>query len=472
MPRHTPPRAHALLAGALALGSAALVAALLVRAGPPARGAPLPSAPLVEPPVLASHDGVLAATLVARQTLVSAGGRSFLAKTYNGHLVGPTLMARPGDRLVIRLVNRLTEPTNLHFHGLHVSPAGHADNVYVSVAPGRSITYSFTIPASQGPGTYWYHSHADMASEEQVFSGLSGVLEVEGLARALPDGLRGLTERVIALRDVQTAGGRVATKDIDSDAPTVRLVDGQLDPSIAIAPGETQLWHLANIGADIFYRVRLDGQRLRVIAEDGNPVTRTFTAPAVVLPPGKRYDVLVTGAPVGVHALRTLAYDQGGDRYPDRPLATVDSTGAPRPTPAPPVAFLPSTDLRRRPVAARRRLVFSEDDAARRYFINGRRYDRRRIDVRARLGTVEEWTIENHTDEQHPFHLHTYPLEVDSVNGRRRPFTGFQDEVILPVHGRVVARVDFAAVSGETVFHCHILAHEDHGMMANLLVSR
>jgi suppressor of ftsI len=461
---------------ALVGATATACAAVALTAGPSARGAarpiPLAGGPLTQPPVIASRDGTLRATLVARRSTVAVGRRRFLAKTYDGRLVGPTLEARPGDRVVIRLVNHLAEPTNLHFHGLHVSPSGHADNVFVSVAPGRSFTYSFVIPATQGPGTYWYHSHADMTSEEQVFGGLSGVLEVDGLASHLGPGLRSVAERVIALRDVQVKDGAVVSRDIDSDAPTTRLVDGELDPTIAIAPGETQLWHLANVGADVFYRVRLDGQRFRVLAQDGQPVTRTFTAASLVMPPGKRYDVLVTGAAAGIHPLRTLAYDQGGDHYPDRVLATVDSTGPPIPTPAAPITFLPSPDLRAQPVAHRRRLVFSEDDAAERYFINGRRYDRRRIDVRARLGTVEQWTIENHTDEQHPFHLHTYPMEVVSVNGRSRPFTGYQDEVILPVHGRVVVRVRFADITGLTVFHCHILAHEDHGMMANLLVTR
>jgi FtsP/CotA-like multicopper oxidase with cupredoxin domain len=474
-----------LLSTAAALGAAAVLL-LLPFGGSTARGAaqptptpapattPLASGRLAEPPVIASQDGVLSATLVAARTRVTVGGRSILAKTYNGLLVGPTLEARPGDRVVVHLVNRLNEPTNLHFHGLHVSPAGHADNIYVSVAPGRTFTYSFVIPASQGTGTYWYHSHADMTSEEQVFGGLSGVLEVEGLAAALPPDLRGVTERVIALRDIQVKKRAIISQDIDSDAPTTRLVDGQIDPSIAIAPGETQLWHLANIGADIFYRVRLDGERFRVLAQDGNPVLKTFTAASLVMPPGKRYDVLVVGAPGGNHALRTLAYDQGGDHYPDRVLATVDTTGVAAATapPAPPISFVPTPDLRHMAIVRKRRFVFSEDEKTSRFFINGRQYNRHRVDVRARLDTVEQWTIRNHTDEQHPFHMHTYPMQVVSVNGQAKPFTGYQDEVILPVHGRVVIRVHFADVTGETVFHCHILAHEDHGMMQNLLVTR
>ena len=185
--------------------------------------------------------------------------------------------------------------------------------------------------------------------------------------------------------------------------------------------------------------------------------------------------MLVRGAAgAGRAVLRTVAYDQGGDHYPAVALATLETTPTPpQPAVAWPVQFATTQlDLASVAPSRRRRFVFSEDEPNSRFYINGRMYDRRRVDVRARLGTVEQWTIANHSQEQHPFHLHTYPMQVMSVNGRRRAFTGYQDEVILPVHGRVVVRIRFADFTGETVFHCHILAHEDHGMMANLLVTR
>src|SRR5262249_41133615 len=90
----------------------------------------------------------------------------------------------------------------------------------------------------------------------------------------------------------------------------------------------------------------------------------------------------------------------------------------------------------------------------------------------ARLNTVEQWVIVNSTEELHVFHMHTYPMQVMSVNGVPTPFDGYQDEVDLPPHGYVVARFNFIGYTGLTVFHCHILAHEDMGMMANLEVTR
>jgi FtsP/CotA-like multicopper oxidase with cupredoxin domain len=431
---------------------------------------PAASTPLREPAVIASHDGVLRATLVAERRAVQVAGRNVWANVYNGSFVGPTLLVRAGDLMHVRLVNHLREPTNLHFHGLHISPARDADNVFVSVPPGGAHDYSFRLPADAFSGTYWYHSHADMTSEAQVFAGLSGVLEVAGLSARLPAGLQGVAERVLALKDFQVANGAIVSDHIDSNAPTTRTVDGQLDPALTVAPGETQLWHLANIGADIFYYLRLDGHRFRVIGQDGNPVVRTWTSPTLVLPPGKRFDVLVRGGAPGIARLRTLAYNQGGDHYPERTLATLRTAGPARTTVAAPVDLAPAPDLRRQPAARTRRFVFSENRGDSGFFINGRPYDRRRVDVRARLNTVEQWTLDNHTEEQHPFHLHTYRMQVISVNGRPRRFLGYQDEVILPIRGRVVVRIAFRDFTGLTVFHCHILAHEDQGMMANLEV--
>ena len=117
-------------------------------------------------------------------------------------------------------------------------------------------------------------------------------------------------------------------------------------------------------------------------------------------------------------------------------------------------------------------LLLSGTRAGTVFFIDGQSYDPSKINFRAKLGTVEQWTIVNHTEETHPFHMHTYPMQLISVNGVPAAFDGYQDEIVLPPHGYVVMRVRFSGFTGETVFHCHILAHEDAGMMANILVTR
>jgi suppressor of ftsI len=424
------------------------------------------------------------AGLVASQRRVPTAGRRVLAKVYNGSFTAPTLVASPGDLVRVTLVDHLDEPTNLHFHGLSVSPGGHADNIFVSVAPGHSFRYEFRLPRDAATGTFWYHSHEMVpmsqmgrfpgaASEEQVFDGLSGLLEVKGIARDLPARLRGIPQRYLALRDVQIAGDAIVDADIDSNAPTTRLVDGQLRPRMTIAPGQTQLWHIGNVGADIFYRLSLPGHTFEVIAQDGHPVIHARRVSSLLLPPGKRWDVLVRGGRRGTAPLKTLFYHEGDDNYPVTTLATLVTTGrAIRPAAPPSVISWASVDLRRAHLARRRTVIFSENTAGTLFFIDGQAYDPSKINFRAKLNTVEQWTIVNHTEETHPFHMHTYPMQLISVNGVPATFDGYQDEIVLPAHGYVVMRVRFSGFTGETVFHCHILAHEDAGMMANIEVSR
>jgi suppressor of ftsI len=460
------------------------VAGAAVQATPldPAAGANV--RPLRQPAVYTSRHGVLAVTLVASQRRVPTAGRRVLAKVYNGSFTAPTLVASPGDLVRVTLVDHLDEPTNLHFHGLSVSPGGHADNIFVSVAPGHSFRYEFRLPRDAATGTFWYHSHEMVpmsqmgrfpgaASEEQVFDGLSGLLEVKGIARDLPARLRGIPQRYLALRDVQIAGDAIVDADIDSNAPTTRLVDGQLRPRMTIAPGQTQLWHIGNVGADIFYRLSLPGHTFEVIAQDGHPVIHARRVSSLLLPPGKRWDVLVRGGRRGTAPLKTLFYHEGDDNYPVTTLATLVTTGrAIRPAAPPSVISWASVDLRRAHLARRRTVIFSENTAGTLFFIDGQAYDPSKINFRAKLNTVEQWTIVNHTEETHPFHMHTYPMQLISVNGVPATFDGYQDEIVLPAHGYVVMRVRFSGFTGETVFHCHILAHEDAGMMANIEVSR
>jgi FtsP/CotA-like multicopper oxidase with cupredoxin domain len=307
--------------------------------------------------------------------------------------------------------------------------------------------------------------------EEQVFGGMSGAIVVEGLRERL-GGLSGVTERIMELKDLQIdRDGRIPSA-IDSDAPTVRTVNGQVRPTVAMRPGEVQLWRIANVGADIWYRLVLRGHALYQVAEDGNPLRATWRRRVILLPPGKRAEVLVRAGRPGVYRLETLRYSTGpeGDTYPRRTLARRVVSGAPEPPRAIPSRIQPFRDLRRVAVDRRRTIVFSENPAGTVFFIDGRRFSHHRIDQRVRLGAVEEWTIRNTSGEQHPFHIHQGDFQVVRVNGRPVAARGLQDTVPLPVHGSVTIRMRFA-ISGTFVFHCHILAHEDGGMMAVVRVA-
>ncbi|GAA0969283.1 hypothetical protein GCM10009555_016090 [Acrocarpospora macrocephala] len=456
-----------------------LIAGIVVISGcgavPPVQSDPQPTASKArkafrQPYELVSRNKTLKVRLVAEIRTVDLAGQRLRALTYNGEYMPPTIRLRPGDRLDLTLVNKLPEHTNLHTHGWHISPQGHSDNAYVHIHPGEIFHYSYRLPKDLPPGTYWYHSHAHPLSEPQVFAGLSGAIVIDGLEKYLPENLKHITRRLIALKDFQIRDGAIPTAGIDSNAPTTRTVNGLVDPIIGIRPGETQHWRLANIGANIAYKVQLPGSRFHVIAQDANPVSAVWSADTLVLPPGSRFDVLVQGPPAGQSVLRTLAYSTGpaGDTYPEAALATLVSAGSPLKPATLPTTFAPFDDLRKRRVDRRRVITFSEN--ATQFFIDNKLFDLNRIDVRARLNTTEEWTVRNTSDEEHTFHIHVNDFQVMSVNGTPYDARSRQDTVQLPVRGEVVIRMRFRDFLGKYPFHCHILSHEDKGMMANIEV--
>ena len=187
----------------------------------------------------------------------------------------------------------------------------------------------------------------------------------------------------------------------------------------------------------------------------------------LLLPPGKRFDVLVTWPEAGSYKLRTLTYNQGpeGDVYGERVLMTVNVAGEAVATPSQPTTMGTLPDLQDAEVAERRTVVFSEANKAGKFFINGEQFNGRTM-YTPKLGTVEEWTLKNVTGEDHPFHIHVNDFQVMSVNGKPYDAASLQDIVKIPAKGEVVIRQRFADFTGKFVFHCHILAHEDNGMMA------
>jgi FtsP/CotA-like multicopper oxidase with cupredoxin domain len=166
--------------------------------------------------------------------------------------------------------------------------------------------------------------------------------------------------------------------------------------------------------------------------------------------------------------LVTLPYQTGpdGDSYPLRTLATVKVEGDPVPAKALPTSLAPTPDLENAEIAQRREVVFSEKESESKFFINGKQFEMGSVAFYPKLGTTEEWTIQNVTNEEHPFHIHVNDFQVMSVNGVAIPPLSLQDVVRLPAKGTVVIRIPFTDYLGKFVFHCHILAHEDHGMMA------
>ncbi|MEW2492735.1 multicopper oxidase family protein [Streptomyces nodosus] len=432
---------------------------------------PEPGPRLQDPPEAVSRDGVLRTTIVVERRKVRVGNRQLYAMTYNGAYMPPTLRVRPGDRIDLTMTNRIDQDTNLHTHGLFVSPRAPADDIFISIKYRQSYHYVYRLPRRHPAGTYWYHSHADKMSAPQVAGGESGIIVVEGLRQHLPPSLRGITEHTVALKDFQVQGDSIKTQPLSIGAATNRTVNGQQNPVIHIRPGETQLWRLANIGANIYYRLHLPGTRFHVIAQDGVPVRRTYSEDTLLLPAAARFDVLVQGGAPGTTRLETLPFDSGpaGNQFPRADLATVVTDGTPLTRAAIPATVAPYEDLSQAKVADRKTVLFTENKAGTVFYINGRTYDPERTDFVSTLGTVEEWTVRNDSDEDHSFHLHTNHFQLMSVDGKTQdPTHSVYDTVNVPRRGAIVIRVHFQDFTGRTVFHCHILNHEDKGMMAVL----
>jgi suppressor of ftsI len=429
--------------------------------------------PFTQPTDLYSQNGVLSITLTVSQKVVNVSGRRVQALVYDGSYTPPTLHVKPGDQLDILLVNDLNEATNLHLHGMHVSPSGNSDNIFITVQPHTSFQYVYNIPMDQPVGMDWYHPHVMGTSEEQVFGGMAGAIIVEGETKLLPADLQGIKEYTFDIKDLQVKpNGAIVSKNINSNAPTTRTINGLVQPKLDIAPGETQLWHLANMSADIWYDLKITGNQFTVIGEDGNPVWNVTQQSSLVMPPGQRFSVLVQGH-AGISQLLTKAYSTGpaGDQYPTKVLATLVSRG-PAQTPAalPTGGLVPASNLANATIEAYRTFVFTENAKKNQYLINGVSFDPNVINVRVPLGSTEQWTLINDTQEEHPFHIHVNPFEVMSINGVPYHANSLQDVVALPVGGTVVIRQTFADFTGTFVFHCHILAHEDMGMMQSVQV--
>ncbi|MDQ4068370.1 MAG: multicopper oxidase family protein [Actinomycetota bacterium] len=400
-------------------------------------------------------------------------------------LNGPTLHVSPGGTINVTFVNNSGQDTNIHYHGMHVSPLGDSDNVFRTFAPNTTSRSTVQVPANHPAGTYWYHVHFHGDSELQVNGGLSGLLIVDGVENVLPPALQKVTQRQFALREAMTLGGAVVNKDNanDKNVKTTRLVNALLEPQLSMNQSEYQLWRLANIGSDLFYHLRLQDHRFLLVAEDGNPVFngRVRSFEELELPPGKRYDVLVLGGRPGSYKLTTRDLSGPmGDNNPEYTLATINVAASPAaPSMRPEEITVRAGDdgLRRsragQRVSAERTFVFAFDGNS--SDINGQTFSPDRTDVAVELGAVEDWTLLNVTTNPHPFHIHVNEFQVLSINDVPYDAPGVQDVVTIPpmvdfVPGKVVIRNHYRDFTGWFVFHCHILAHEDAGMMATIQV--
>ena len=466
---------------------------------------------LPDPPQLRAKDHVVALTLHA----VNETGRDAFA--FDGATIAPVIRASPGNVLQITYVNDLPvkstetcavnpcmDMTNLHFHGLAVSPKSPEDDVLGMMAkPGEVLHYSVNIPRDHPPGLYWYHTHPHGESHRQVLDGMSGAIVIEGIERYAPQVTR-LRERVIVVRglsiehDPHSAELRhqvlISSRGCGGEAEAVEeilTVNGAVRPSIEIAPKERQFWRIVNASPDRYLDLDLDGQPFEIVALDGVPLTYhepkgpSRTADHLLVAPAGRLEAIVTGPKAGSHSsLRTLCVDTGpdGDPNPGMVLADLAAPSRARSVPLPrlvhalddrPPLYKPLDVEQLKKTLPDFTVVFTEDKNG--FYINGRKFAPDAIPMTSvRVGTRQHWRIVNETAELHPFHIHQVHFLAYAENGVPLTHPAWLDTVNVPYRGSVDVILDFSdpVIKGMSVFHCHLLNHEDKGMMTKILFTK
>ena len=405
--------------------------------------------------------------------------------------------------------------TNIHFHGMNIPPTCHQDDVIkTSIQPGDPVfQYRIRIPSNDPPGLYWYHPHPHGFTASQVLGGAAGPLVIGGIEGLAPEA-GGLPERVLVIRQASVLpppgpGSRrragIPPTDNDNTPLSINFVPSppkSKSPRILIKPSEKQLWRVVNATSIYFLalqvQVSAEVQPVRVLAIDGIPTPTSTTVETVVIPPAGRAEFIMQGPPEGVVAqLVNLGYDTGpgGDLNAGSVVAQIVSrSDAPEPSSYVPLAATRSelhrfADLAAQKPSVHRKLYFSEklaEDGSTQFFITvdgqtPRLYDPNEPPaIITNQGAVEDWTIENRSPEVHAFHIHQIHFVMVAENGKPTNDPTLRDTVVVPYwngvgkrYPSVTLRMDFRdpQTTGTFLYHCHILDHEDGGMMAKIQVN-
>jgi len=432
---------------------------------------------------------------------------------FRGNNTPPVIRVQPGSTLNVEYKNELAAQsreecvghpcmnmTNLHFHGLHVSPkAPEDDSLDMIASPGETLRYSVQVPPQQPPGLYWYHTHPHGESYVQDLDGMSGAIVVEGIDRYVPE-VRHMRERILVLRDLVLPTDATKRKRVMESvamqttqcgtAPEgperAFTVNGSLRPQIDISPGERQFWRIVNTSPDRYADLELDSESFDVVALDGMPLAyhdpsiRKRSMSHVLVPPAGRVEAIVTGPPADSHAaLRSRCFDTGpaGDSNPAMVLADIVS----RPPSslevrrgdgvAPVYASFPPTVLKRVEAGEPQFVVtFTEDKQG--FYINDQKFEMNAGPMlTVDIGSLQHWRVMNPTKEVHPFHIHQVHFLVYAVDEKPVKDPVWVDTVNVSYGSSVDLVMDFTdpIIRGMSLFHCHLLSHEDKGMMAKIL---
>lgn len=425
------------------------------------------------------------------------GGRNLAVMTYEGSVPGPTIKVDPGTTLEITLRNDL-EPssgggmgmggmggngttTNLHTHGLHVSPDGDSDNVFLAVDQGAEQRYRFAIPTNQWGGLNWYHPHHHGTVSAQVLGGMSGALIVTGALDQVPE-VAAAPEAVLVLQRLQPNAGMVAQMAsmhdnafLSSNGNPTFTVNGVVRPTITVRPSSVQRWRIVQADPIDYVDLALVDDAgdpvpgsLHVLARDGLTLPHVQTVDHELLVPGGRLDVLVQ-MPSSSGTFQLVGRPVNGFGQPTITYFEVRVDGSPAPMAIPTTLPAALDPVPAEAVVTRRTVQYGSWGNA--MEINGRSFGDDPDQMELRVDSVEEWTVQNLSDQDHVFHIHTNPFYVVARNGEALADPQWRDTFPIPAAtgqdapGSITVRFRPTDFRGRMVQHCHILPHEDAGMM-------
>jgi FtsP/CotA-like multicopper oxidase with cupredoxin domain len=471
-----------------------------------------------------SADGLLDTRLDVAYAVNRIGDMDIFTRTIEGTITGPTLRLRANDLLRIRMGNFLPpdvedhvddintphgfNTVNLHTHGFHVSPLCSedgsvcGDNILIEIHPGESQIYEYAIPANHPDGTFWYHPHKHGAAAVHFNGGMAGAIIIEGATDEFLKANGIENDDVYMVQQIRVnENGEVPipASAADLGLPPIFTLNGQFQPVIRIRPSDVYRWRFINGGSIEHCPLELrdsGGARLPLhqLACDGITLPQLEETEQIFLASGNRIDVLAKIDQPGTYQLVKPELDQGlpAGPVPEALIATVIVEGSARnvdlPTgalPTPP-ALSPITDDE---LTGTRMIEWGIDFSRMPYplfMVNGLPFDPDRIDHTVNLNDVEEWTILNPTVADHPFHIHQNHFQVTHVNGVPLAVPKWQDTINVPhgtgflpappipspdnIPGSVTIRTRYEDFVGLFVLHCHLLDHEDLGMMQTVQV--
>ena len=437
------------------------------------------------PPLAAStvdDAGVRHFTLTARAgTSEILPGRGTPTWGYGESMLGPTLRARRGEAVAFAIDNELPESTSVHWHGMHV-PARCDGGPHQSIEPGARWEPSWTV--NQPAATLWYHPHPHGSTEKHVYRGLAGLFLIDDDATDALDLPKtyGLDDIPLIIQDRRfTADGALD----ESDPTDVGLLgdtivtNGIAGAHLPVATGLIRLRVLNGSSGRLYNLGFSDDREFRLVATDGGLLGEPVPLRRIQVSPGERIELVVAAGDGRTVMLRSHPIEgRGGVDRGDAAGYGLEDTFdilELRPDRRP----LPSRPIPPRLVAVPRldpATAAAERSFELRWFmINGARMDMNRIDFSPAVGTTEVWTVRNVDNWPHNFHVHDVQFQIVDIDGSPPPpaLAGWKDTVYTPPGTEIRLAMRFTDYTDATypyMFHCHLLLHEDRGMMGQFLV--